>query len=161
MFPLCINALNLINLLLRADKIMVLSSKGMLYLQFHEKFLSLLNLDFFFPWGSMSKFPKHWKVEKNKVHFVGDFLIQPVTVKTSACLMPDGTQSRAFRSSSNTCCLSTENAPTSWPWQAQQQLRRTAPVWITLPSLTERALKSTDSYISHDFLVISKDSKVK
>lgn len=48
MFPLCINALNLINLLLRADKIMVLSSKGMLYLQLHEKILSLLNLDFFF-----------------------------------------------------------------------------------------------------------------
>lgn len=61
MFPLCINALNLINLLLRADKIMVLSSKGMLYLQLHEKILSLLNLDFFFSFllEALSKFPKH------------------------------------------------------------------------------------------------------
>lgn len=148
MFPLCINALNLINLLLRADKIMVLSSKGMLYLQLHEKILSLLNLDFFFSFllEALSKFPKHWKVEKSKVHFIGDFLIQPVTVKTSACLMPDGTQSRAFRSSSNTCCLSTENAPASWPWQAQQQLWRTAPVWITLPSLTEGTEIQTPTY---------------
>lgn len=47
-FSLCIRGLNLINLLIRADKIAILSSKGMPYLQLHEKFPSLLNLIFYF-----------------------------------------------------------------------------------------------------------------
>lgn len=80
---------------------MVLSSKGMPYLQLHENFhLCSTKNFFFFAWGSMSKFPKHWKIKNSKV---GDGLTQPVTMQIPAHLMPDRSQFRTFRSSSNTC----------------------------------------------------------
>lgn len=119
-----------------------------------------LNLDFFFAWGSMSKFCKHWKIEKSEI---GDCLTQPVTVQISAHLMPDGTQPRTFRSSSNTCCLGREEVPAPWLGQAQQELWHTVPVWIVSPSLKERALKPTNSHIPRTFWCSAriKTKKVK
>lgn len=139
---------------MRADKIMVLPSKWMFRLV-SWKISTSAHLDYlfvclfiYFAWAWMSKFPKHWKPQRSKVHFVRDSLTCQVTVQTLACPMPDGTQLSAFSSSSNTCCLSTENAPAPCPGWAQQELWHTAPVWITLPSPTERALKPADSHVA-------------
>lgn len=101
----------------------------------------------------MSKFPKHWKIKKSKV---GDGLTQSVTMQISAYLMPDGTQSKTFRS---TCCLSTGEVPAPWLRQAQE-LWHTVIIRVISPSLTEDTEAQKLPHIQ-DFLVFCKDLKNK